>query len=267
MCPSGDDAFARKAAQKEQQKAASEAARPVFTNDFKLQSGQTAVVRFLEQGTDLTFADVHRVPFVSKAGKTYARNFVCLNLEDDDTPCAGCSHFNDDVSKRKTIGYVNLIWRNAPVFQKDEQGRMVKGPDNRFVVIGAEDQIALWNPSWTTFSMLKAKDGKFKGLMNWEWEVKREGSTMNDTKWFVDPDDPAAGATPMTIADMSLAEKKYDLKALIKPLEYATLAQAISRGAFAGDGPQPTFDRGQYAPNAASTFEDGPSVRSSAFTR
>lgn len=270
--PSGSDAFARKMAQKEQQKAAQESSRAAFsfTNDLMIKAGQTVAVRFLEEGTDLTFADTHRLALTGKTGKPYFKPFVCLDAEDDGTPCPGCQHPNKEFSKRVTLGFINVILRNGPVFQRDENKRMVKDAAGNYILVGYEDQIALWKCSWTVFSMLKSKDVKYKGLMSREWEIQRIGSTKNDTQYLVECADPTVTSQPMTIADMSLAETKYNLKEITKPMDYAAMHQILNRGAVENQGPQPTFDRSQYAPaapTAESTFGDGPVPRASAFTR
>jgi hypothetical protein len=268
MSPSGVEAFMKKQQRKEQQKAqfGGGDGGSAFTNDFRLQAGQYAVVRFLEEGEDLTFADTHRIPLQRKSGGLWYKNFVCLDTEDDGTACPACRGSNQDVAKRITRGFVNLIWREGPVYQRDENKRLVKDNSGNLILVGREDQIALWPCSWTVFETLKEKDSKFKGLMSRDWEVKRVGSSMQDTKYMLDPVDPDAGPQPMTIADLALAEQRYDLAELTKPMEYDALAQVLSRGATT-DGAQPTMDRSAVLPTAEGTFEDGPSVRASAFTR
>lgn len=268
--PAGTDAFLRKQQANAQDKAAREAAKTIFTNDFKLRGGQYAVVRFLEQGESLTFADVHRVPIQGKNGQ-YFKNFICLDLLGDGTPCPACQHPNRDVAKAAARGFVNLIWREAPVWQRDENKRMIKGHDGNYIMTGREDQIALWSPSWTVFEVLKEKDGKYKGLMSRDFEIKRTGDGMNDTQWFVEPQDVDSGPQPMMISDLALAEHKYDLVAITKPIEYTAFAQLINKGAMPG-GPQPTMDRSAVmgAPTVAGTFNGGnaePQVRASAFQR
>lgn len=274
MSPSGVDAFRRKQQIKETQKQQVEQNRAanVITNDFKIAGGTFAIVRFLEQGDDLTFADFHRLPVVGKSGRQWFKEFVCLDQLDDGTPCPACQHPTADYSKRTTRGVVNMIWREAPVWQRDENKRMVKGPDGKYIMTGREDQIALWRCSWTVFELLKAKDQKWKGLMARDWEITRIGNSMNDTVYNIEPADPTGPATSMTIADTALAAQKYDLAAITTPMSYEGLAQVLNRGATPA-GPQPTMDRSavmpQQAPTADSTFGQGaaPAQRSSAFTR
>lgn len=268
---SGAQSYERKAQTKENQKKAREdrdSTQALFTNNFYLRDKEFAVVRFLEQGDDLSFADTHRVP-VQGAKKSYFRDFVCLDVRDDGTPCPACQHSDDEISKRVTRGFINLIWRQAPVFQRDENKRPVKGPDNRYIVIGREDQIALWKCSWTVFELLKEKDRRYKGLMSRDWEIKRTGSQMNDTLYYVEFADAEAG--PMMIADLALATDKYDLHTLTTPLSFADLAQILNRGAMPpGQGAQPSMNRDALLPTASSAFTPGqePSVRAaSVFTR
>lgn len=275
MSPSGVDAFRRKQQSKETQKQEIEQNRAnnIFTNDFSLKGGQFAVIRILEQGDDLTFTDFHRIPVAKKNGGTYFKDFVCLDQHDDGTPCPACQNPNKDYAKRSTRGVVNIIWREGPVWQRDENKRMVKGADNKPIVIGREDQLALWKCSWTVFEMLKAKDLKWQGLMSRDWEVTRTGNSMNDTVWNIEPAEPTAPAAPMTIADLALASDKYDLSKITTAQSYDSLAQILNRGAVPG-GAQPTMDRSALVqgqpPTADSTFGQGqgqPATRSSAFTR
>src|SRR5205814_2287386 len=107
--------------------------------------------------------------------------------------------------------------------------------------------------------LLLEKDGRFRGLSSRDFEIKRRGSSMQDTTYFIDPADPDAGPQPMLLPDLKLAEGKYDVKALVTPKSYVELAKIVNSGTVPG-GPQKTFDRG------AATGED-PQVHASAFIR
>lgn len=264
--PSGIDAYRRKSQQKQQQKESFESGPASFTNDFRLQANQYAVLRFLEQGDDLTFATVHRIPVTGKSGRPYYKDYVCLDEHGDGSPCPACQHENRDIAKTSDRGYHNIIWREGPVFQRDDKDRPVKGPDGRYITVDHADQVALWKCSWTVHEQLREKDGKYKGLMSRDWEIKRTGSSMQDTKYHIDPVDPDAGATPMLIADLTLAETKYDLEKLTAPVSFQELAQVLGRGA-TPDGPQQTMDRSAVLPTADSAFGAGDPQRSSAFQR
>lgn len=272
--PSGVDAFRRKVQRKEEQKAQFESSSPsggMGADLFSIKANQYAIVRFLEQGEDITFADVHRIPIPKKAGGFWFKDFVCLDTMDDGTPCPACQSGNEDVRKRSTRGFVNLIWREGPVYQKDEKGYQVKAPGGGYVITGRADAVFLWKCSWTVLEMLREKDGKWQGLMSRDAEVKRTGSTMQDTAYFVEPQQIDAGAQPMLVADLALAENKYDVRAMTTPLSYAELAHVITHGA-ESTGPQPTMDRGaliQQPPTAQEAFSAGqtPSVQAGDFQR
>lgn len=263
MSPSGIEAFRKKQEQKATQKAQYSGDR-IKANYFSLKDKQYAIVRFLEQGDDITFTDVHRVPV---EGSQYPVDFVCLDATDDGSPCPGCQSSNDEVRKRSTKGYFNVIWREGPVYQLNDKGWIEKDSNKRPIVTGREDGIFLWKCSWTVTELLIEKDGKFKGLMSRDWELKRTGSGMQDTVYYAEPADPDGGPQPMLLPDLTLAEKKYDLKELTAPLSYEEFATVLNSGSFS-DGPQPTMDRSDVAPSAGSVFQgDAPPVRSSAFQR
>lgn len=264
MSPSGIEAFRKKQQQKSTQKAkygGGDGARP---NYFGILDKQYAIVRFLEQGDEITFTDAHRVPV---EGRRWPLDFVCLDFNDDGTPCPACQSSNDDVRKRSTRGYFNVIWREGPVYKLDDRGWVEKGPDKKPIIAGRADGIFLWKASWTVTEMLIEKDGKFKGLTSRDWEIKRTGSEMQDTVYYAEPADPDGGPQPMLLPDLALAEKKYDLKELTAPLSYEEFATVLNSGSFSG-GPQSTMDRSDVAPSAGSVFQgDAPPVRSSAFQR
>ena len=156
-----------------------------------------------------------------------------------------------------------MIWREGPVYERDDNGRP-KRNNGKPVIVDRADGIFLWKCSWTVFSLLREKDVKYKGLMSRDWEIKREGSGLDDTKYFIEQAVPDGGPQPLTIADLSLAAQKYDLVALTRPKPYEVLAGSL-RGQVTQDGPQPTMDRSSVLPTAQNTLGDGPSVRASAF--
>lgn len=262
--PTGAEAFQRRQAAKEQQRAAQGGAA-IKADFFSLKANTYAVVRFLEQGDGLTFADVHRVP----VGRRYPVEMICLDTDDDGTACPGCMSQVPEIRRRKTVGFINLIWRDGPVYERNEFGGPKKDDATKQKIItGRADGIFLWNCSATVYQDLLEKDSKYKGLMSRDFEVKRTGSTMNDTKFSIDPADVDGGPQGMTIADTSLAAGKYNLVELTKPLEFATFSLAMQGAPLPGEpaGPQETMDRGELA-TAANVFQGDPPLRASAFSR
>lgn len=267
--PSGAEAFARKSEQKKQSAGGGVAAagdlNRITADFFKITANTYAVVRFLEQGNDLTFADVHRIP----AGGRYPGMFVCVNVNDDGTPCPACESSDPEISKRSPRGLVSMIWREGPVYKRTDKGWIERDTSTKQpIILGRADGVFLWNCSWDVFADLMSKDAKHKGLMLRDYEVKRTGAGMNDTKYHVEPADIDGGPQPLTIADNLIAASKPDLKAISTPLDYAALHQVVHGGANPSGGPQPTLDQtARVTPTAGNTFQGGEPVRSSAFAR
>lgn len=262
MTPSGADAFKRRQAAVSERQAQFEGLRADY---FGLSDGEKAVVRFLEQGSDLTFAYVHRLPI---QGSTNRRDVICLDQDDEGTPCPGCGSDNKDIRARSTKGYVNVIWRNGPIFKRDDAGKPVKAEgSNQKIVIAHGDGVFLWKCSKTVFQMLLDKDGKYKGLMSRDFEIARTGKGMKDTHYTIEPANLTPDGEPMMVADLALAEKRYDIAALTKPPSYEEFASMLH-----GQGNQVQDGRGGAVPQAqpagaANVFAGGPPARSSAFTR
>lgn len=258
--PTGIEAFQRKQQAKEQQRNA-QGGNAIKADWFSIKGGTYAVVRFLEQGNDLTFADVHRIP----VGRRIPMDFICLDTGDDGTPCPGCQSENNEIRKRSTRGFLNVIWREGPIYERNEYGTPKKDGNGTLIITGRADGVFLWKCSGTVFQELIEKDSKYKGLMSRDFEIKRTGSQMQDTKYSIDPAEVDGGQQPMTIADQALAEKKYNLIELTTPLSFQDFSIAMV-GAPATDGPQPTMDRSQLT-TADNVFQGAPPVRASAFTR
>lgn len=265
--PSGAEAFQRRQAQRQSQRAA-QSAGSISADYFKIDGGTYAIVRFLEQGSDLVFADVHRIPVI---GRTMPMDLICLDNNDDGTPCPGCQHEVPKVARRVTKGYMNLIWRDGPVYERNEFGSPKKDSAGKPIIIGRADGVFLWKCSGDVFTDIVAKDSAFKGLSSRDCKITRVGSGMNDTKYSIDPADIDAGPQPMTIADRALAaEKSYNLAEITTPLSYQDFVLAM-HGATTGqtgqEGPQPTMDRSSMIPTAESVFSGGAPVQASAFRR
>jgi hypothetical protein len=176
---------------------------------FKLADGETAVVRFLEQDDDVAWAWVHQLPPAD--GQQYGRKVVCRNQDENGNfsgdDCPGC----EKNYKRQFQGAINLIWRNAPVFERDAQNRMVRDEKNKPVIGGKADQVAVWVAGVTVFAdTLDVKNSKYKGLKSRDFEVTRRGTGLN-TSYSIEPVDPDAGPQPMSKADGELEKEKYDL--------------------------------------------------------
>lgn len=157
---------------------------------FKLaNSGDSAIVRFLEQGEDVTWCYCHRVRL---AGKAFPSTIPCRNQDDDGTSCPACEQGIDKTYR----GYINLIWRNA-------------GDDG-------SDKLALWEQGVNVFSELGTQDVSAKGLSSRDFRITRKGSGLKTT-YSITPADIDSGPQPMSDTDKKIAAEKYDLNELINP--------------------------------------------------
>lgn len=180
---------------------------------FKLPNdGDTADVRFLEQGEDVAWCWVHQLPV--REGQNYGDNEVCLNTRNDGTPCPGCEKGH----RRLVNGFINLIHRDAPVWRR-EDGRLVKTQAGELIKDGERDQVKVWRGGITLFEELDGIDATYKGLMSRDFRVTRRGIKLN-TKYTIVPVDPDGGPQPMSDADRKLAESKHDLTPMVTPPPY-----------------------------------------------
>lgn len=186
---------------------------------FKLKDGETAVVRFLEDGSEVACAWVHQLP--PTEGRDYGNKVPCRD-QDFDTlargvgeACPGCERG----LKPQFQGAINLIWRDAPVLQRDEQNRLVRDANNQVVVSGNEDQLAVWVAGITVFEDLDTLDGDLNGLTSRDIKITRRGTGLN-TKYTIRAASADGGPSEMSAADKALAEEKFDLTAYASAPEY-----------------------------------------------
>lgn len=173
---------------------------------FKLQPGETAQVRFLDDEIDWVWA--HELPKAD--GARYSKQEVCRD-QDMETgqrngdPCPGC----DKEYKRKMSGKVRLIQRDAPKFEEvtDDAGNKRKNFDN---VVGAEDQVVIWTVGKMAIEELEGAAATFKGLTTRDFVIKREGTGGLDTSYSVNAatdDEGNSVKTPMSDNDKKLADE------------------------------------------------------------
>lgn len=187
---------------------------------FKLpKPGDTAVVRFLEGGDDVAWCWTHQLP--ARGKQRYGDDIPCVDQDDSGrrkgAACPGCEASDD----RAFNGYINVIWRGAPVFKRDEKGFFEK-KDGEMVVVGTADQVAVWNRGSQTFQELAGKEATYKGLMSRDFRITRFGTGF-DTKYVIEPvvaDDGTSNPTPFTENDKKLMAEKYDFTADTTPGSY-----------------------------------------------
>jgi hypothetical protein len=188
-----------------------------YVRYFRLPAGETAIVRFLEEGDDVACGWVHliRVP-----GRSFPIQEPCIDQDEEGRrnlgrDCPGCEQELD----LKFRGKINLLWRDAPVSEK-------KG--NSWVTVGYEDAVVVWDVSFEVLQDLQEKDFDYKGLKSRDFKIKRVGEQF-ETKYFISPADPDGGPQAMSAADKELEADKYDLNELTAPKSYDTWGVRVEK--------------------------------------
>lgn len=181
---------------------------------FKLADGESATVRFGEQGEDINFVLVHRIPGKGK----FPDNIPCLDQHNKGIRCPACEHPDQDISRRTLRGYITMIWRNAPVYKKDAEGKRTNE------IIDHEDQVAIWSQGVRVFGMLDELDSEYKGLMSRPFKIKRTGSRVDNTTYTILPsDEEALSAKEATM----LSDEKPDLSFYITPPTFEEMQEKL----------------------------------------
>jgi len=173
---------------------------------LRLKEGETANVRFLEQGEDIFYYYYHDFSHLDKTNG-WKYSFPDLDQEDEGVPSPGREL--DFPRKFKTL--VNVIWRDAPLYERDSDGRIVVDSDGKWKQIGNEDQVAVWEGGVNIFKTLAEKDAKWEGISSRDAEIKRTG-TGRDTRYAIEPADINVGPVPPSEEDKELAKKRYNLE-------------------------------------------------------
>lgn len=221
--------------------------RPKGITYFSLKDRQTAVVRFLSSHEEIDWVRKWKLP--PSGNFPYGEMVNCVDQHEDGTPDPGYAAGLKSGFK----AYPTLIWRNAPVFQKDAKGQLVKDSNGTKVLTGYADQVAVWECSYAVYEILGEKELKYRSLMNLDWEIKRIGAST-DTKYIIEPADPMDINSPMSAQDQQLAaSNRIDTSAFTKVPTFEELATYLNGGV--GAAPQPTFQQ-QTQNNAMGA--DGP---------
>lgn len=188
-----------------------------FVKYFRIGDGETAIVRFLEEGDSVACGWVHleKVP-----GRSFPLQIPCIDQDDEGRrnlgkDCPGCERELD----LKFRGKINLIHRDCPVQEK-------VGP-KKWETTGHQDQVVVWDVSFTVLQDLQEKDADYKGLRSRDFKVKRIGTEF-DTKYYISPADADGGPQPMSATDKELEAEKYDLNELTVPTSYESWGVQVS---------------------------------------
>jgi hypothetical protein len=136
---------------------------------------------------------------------------------------------------RKFRGFINMIWEDAPVFKRDESGKIVRDSTGDPVSLGNKPQVAIWSSGIRLFEELDEINANYKGLMSRKFKIKRKGSRL-DTKYLISPQDIDAGPQEMDAAEKELAASKFDLAEFVAPKSYDEFLGELTGGVTNGNG-------------------------------
>lgn len=201
--------------------------RPKGVTYFSLKNDQDeAIVRFLQQHDDINWVRQWRTE--PKQGFPYGEKLNCVDQFEDGTPDPG---FELGL-KSSWSAFAPLIWRNAPQFQKDAQGRRIKDANGNFVIAGYADTVALWEHTWTIYDILKSVDSDYRGLMSRDFKVKRIGARgSNKTTYRIVPHPIDGPPTPFSPEDQALASAQaIDITPFVRIPTYDELYTYLNGG-------------------------------------
>ena len=269
--PRGAQSYTRHAAAVEQRRAAALEKMGPYADYFSVSAGQMSIIRFLEQGEEIAYASMHKIVV---SNSKYPVDVLCLDQNDDGTPCPFCMSDMKEVRSRRTFGFLNVIQRGgefvqsvnqsilaqnqqramqgmppymtytqAPVYKRSQNGFPEKDEQTKQkIVVGYADGVFLWKCSNTVLQELLNKDQTYRGLMSRDFTVRRQGSSMQDTVYFIEPYDVNTAEVPMSPTDQALAAAKFEIDKFITPMSFEDAQKLLSGQVATAPGAQ--FQRG-----------------------
>ena len=146
------------------------------TGWVKFEDGEAKVVRVLDVGSDFRDGFVHPVEFDRKGGKSFTKDVMCLDQDDDGTPCPGC---RDELERRYKF-WCRVIEREAEV--ENDSGK----------VTAYEDQVKILSSGKRLAGALNKKHRRHD-LSTRDIEIEREGTgwdTDYSVEWVDEKDIP-----------------------------------------------------------------------------
>lgn len=159
-----------------------------------MDDGESVVVRVVDVGKDFRDGFVHTVEFKGKRG-TFTRDVMCLDQDDDGTPCPGC---RDDLERRYKF-WCRCIEREAEI--ENDSGK----------VTGYEDQVKILSGGKRLAGALNKKHKKHS-LDKRDIEIEREGTgwdTDYSVEWVDESDVPLTKEEIKMVDDSEIDLERY----------------------------------------------------------
>lgn len=155
----------------------------------KMDDGESVVVRVIDVGSDFRDGFVHQVEFEGgKNRKAFTRDVMCLDQDDDGTPCPGC---RDDLERRFKF-WCRVIEREAEILNDSDK------------VTGYEDRVKILSGGKRLATALNKKH-KRRDISKRDIEIERDGTgwdTDYSVEW-VDEKDVALTKDELKMVDES----------------------------------------------------------------
>jgi len=161
----------------------------------KIPDGESAIFRVIDVGKDFRDGFVHPVDFERKGGKSFTRDVMCLDQNDDGTPCPGC---RDDLERRYKF-WCRVIEREAA--KENDSGK----------VIGYEDEVKILSSGKRLVGALNKKHKK-RDLSLRDIEIEREGTgwdTDYSVEWVDEEDNPLTDEDEKLIEESEIDLDRY----------------------------------------------------------
>lgn len=175
--------------------------------------GDSVKVRFLENSDDFVgcMAHTYTIPNIKIGLRA-----PCLDEEDNDREaCPACG-----IGEKKSFkGFVNVIYYDAPIYKRADDGKFVKDLNGSYVEIGREDDIAVWVQGIRVFRNLHQLDVDLNGITNRDFRISRVGRGES-TQYVITP-----AGDPEEISNKNILERKHNLLDLIRPLSYERMVE------------------------------------------
>jgi hypothetical protein len=196
---------------------------------LKVEQNGEEIIRPLEEGEDFVSRYFHAIPQMTKTGKRYTKYRICRDQSGrGEQPCPGCEERaqiadtqNDQRYARRFRFFLNVIWRDGPVYKQDSEGRLAKDDKGGLVVEDHRDIVALWTGGQKAGDKLDDADDEFGGITSRDFRIQRTQDQFDPYALkALREDGKEADAKPLTEADKQLASDKYDLSEFTQIPDY-----------------------------------------------
>lgn len=174
--------------------------------EAEITSAMRAVIHPLEDGEGVAYAAVHPV---TVPGRQYPVDIVCRDQGGEGEPCPGC----EAGLKRKLKGWVNVIWRDAPDFPQDENGKYNTKVD--YESLTKSDKVAILSSGPMLFDRLSELDDDLDGIANYDLRITRKGLGLGTTYEV-----KKVKKVALSDADKALADEKPDTSSFASIPDY-----------------------------------------------